>query len=78
MKYLVEIELGKKPNECVYNALIPEPPGCFTTAQTFDELQHNLREAVELWLEVAREGGDTSHPEPTGFLLKFEEIEIAV
>jgi len=76
MKYCVEVELGQKPTESVYNALIPELPGCFPTAETFEELQHNLREVVEMWLECAKELGYETHPEPTGFILHFQTLEI--
>jgi len=33
-------------------AEVPALPGCVTQAETLDELQVNLREAIELWLSV--------------------------
>jgi len=33
-------------------AEVPALPGCVTQAETLDELQINLREAIELWLSV--------------------------
>jgi predicted RNase H-like HicB family nuclease len=33
-------------------AEVPALPGCATQAETMEELQANLREAVELWLEA--------------------------
>ena len=44
-------------------AEVPALPGCVTQGETMEELQANLREAVELWLSVdddvaAPEAGD--------------------
>ena len=33
-------------------AEVPALPGCLTQGETLDELQSNLREAIELWLSV--------------------------
>ena len=33
-------------------AEVPALPGCLTQGETLDELQVNLREAIELWLSV--------------------------
>jgi len=33
-------------------AEVPALPGCLTQGETLDELQANLREAIELWLSV--------------------------
>lgn len=35
-----------------YWAEVPELPGCYTQAETLDELVLNLQEAVEGWLEA--------------------------
>ncbi len=35
-----------------YWAEVPELPGCYTRAETLDELVINLQEAVEGWLEA--------------------------
>jgi len=45
-------------------AEVPALPGCLTQGETLDELQANLREAIELWLSVddeltARDANDT-------------------
>ncbi len=72
MRYVVQVEIGEKPSECAYSALVPDLPGCFTTGETLDELQQNLKEAVEGWLEVARAQGWDVPPAPTGFLLQIE------
>ena len=37
-----------------YWAEVPLLPGCYTQAETLDELKANLKEAAECWLEAAR------------------------
>jgi predicted RNase H-like HicB family nuclease len=34
-------------------AEVPALPGCVTQGETIEEIRSNIREAVELWLEVA-------------------------
>jgi len=34
-----------------YWAEVPDLPGCFTEADTLDELKENLKEAISLYLE---------------------------
>lgn len=34
-----------------YWAKVPSMPGCYTQADTMDELVANLQEAIDLWLE---------------------------
>jgi predicted RNase H-like HicB family nuclease len=33
-------------------AEVPALPGCVTQADTLDELRNNLKEAIELWLNL--------------------------
>ena len=40
-----------------YWAEVPAMKGCFTQAETYPELLENLYEAIQLWVEVASEGG---------------------
>ncbi len=35
-----------------YWAEVPALPGCVTQGETMDEVQANLREAIELWLSI--------------------------
>jgi antitoxin HicB len=55
LKYVVEIH----PNQSGpgFAALIPLLPGCMTQGDTLEEIWKNLKEAKELWLEVALEDG---------------------
>ncbi len=59
-KYAIVIEKG--PNN--YSAYVPDLPGCITTGRTVEEIERNIREAIELHLEGLREDGEPI-PEPT-------------
>lgn len=60
MRYAVIIE--KTDNN--YSAYIPDLPGCISTGDTLDEVEHNIREAIELHLEGMRSDGDRI-PQPS-------------
>ena len=54
-----EDEEGGYWGECL------ELPGCISQGDTLDEMDHNIREAIELVLEVKMEDGeDLMHLEP--------------
>ncbi|WP_340819678.1 type II toxin-antitoxin system HicB family antitoxin [Methanolobus sp. WCC4] len=36
----------------IYVASVPELPGCHTQAETLDELNQRIKEAIELYFEV--------------------------
>ena len=59
MKYAVVIEQG----EHNLSAYVPDLPGCITTGGTIQEIERNIREAIELHLEGLREDGEPV-PEP--------------
>jgi predicted RNase H-like HicB family nuclease len=40
-----------------YWAEVPEFPGCLSQGETLDELERNIREAIEAWLVSEREDG---------------------
>ncbi len=60
MKYLMVIE----PTETGFSAYSPDLPGCVSTGTTREEVEHNMREAIELHLEGLREEGYPV-PEPS-------------
>ena len=66
-KYAVVIEKG--PNN--YSAFVPDLPGCITTGRTVEEIEENIREAIELHLEGMREDGEPI-PEPTTLTREVE------
>ena len=60
MKYAVVIEKG--PNS--YGAHVPDLPGCIAVAETLDELDELIHEAIEIHLKGIIEDG-LPIPEPT-------------
>ena len=66
-KYAVVIEKG--PNN--YSAYVPDLLGCITTGHTLEEIEENIREAIELHLEGMREDGEPI-PEPTTLTREVE------
>jgi predicted RNase H-like HicB family nuclease len=58
-----------------YSASVPAFPGCFSQGETREEALSNIREAAELWLEVAT---DTVTARGSGaeFDAELQEIEL--
>jgi predicted RNase H-like HicB family nuclease len=69
-KYAVIIEKG--PSN--YGAYVPDLPGCVAVAETLDEVERLIREAIEFHLEGMREDGDPI-PEPTTHAIELS-VEI--
>lgn len=67
MRYAVAIE--KAPRN--YSAYVPDLPGCVATGLTLEEVEQQIREAIEFHLEGMREEG-LPIPEPTT-LCKYVE-----
>ena len=59
-KYAIVIERGENN----LSAYVPDLPGCITTGKTVEEIQRNIREAIELHLEGMAEDGEAI-PEPS-------------
>jgi predicted RNase H-like HicB family nuclease len=68
MKYAIVIE--KAENN--YSAYVPDLPGCVATGATLEQVEAEIREAIEFHLEGMREDGD-SIPAPT---CKVEYVEV--
>lgn len=66
-KYAVVIERGPRN----LSAYVPDLPGCISTGKTLEEIEHNIREAIELHLKGLAEDGDPI-PEPTTLALEVE------
>ena len=61
-KYLIIVE----KTSTGYSAYSPDLPGCGSTGGTRDEVERNIREAIEFHIEgLKREGCDV--PEPTSY-----------
>jgi predicted RNase H-like HicB family nuclease len=58
MRYAIVIE-NAGPN---FSAYVPDLPGCVATGASIDEVQREIREAIELHLEGMREDGDPIPP----------------
>lgn len=41
----------------IFVVSVPELPGCMTHGRTYEEALHNAKEAIEGWLEVAKNEG---------------------
>ena len=41
-----------------FYAEIPSLPGCYSWGYTYEEALKNIKEALELWLEVKKEAGE--------------------
>jgi predicted RNase H-like HicB family nuclease len=52
-KYLIIVE----ETETGYSAFSPDVPGCGSTGTTKEEVEQNIREAIEFHLEGLREEG---------------------
>lgn len=60
MKYAVIIE----KTSTGYSAYVPDLPGCVSVGATRGEMDRNIREAIELYLDELREQG-APIPSPT-------------
>ena len=53
IEYAVIYERG----ETNWGAYVPDLPGCVSIGDTLAEVQENIKEAIELYLEVLKEDG---------------------
>jgi predicted RNase H-like HicB family nuclease len=53
-----------------YIADVPELPGCMAHGDTYESVLTNIKEAMDLWIETAREFNDPI-PSPKGRRLAF-------
>ncbi|HFE66833.1 MAG TPA: type II toxin-antitoxin system HicB family antitoxin [Chloroflexi bacterium] len=65
MNYKYEIIIYWSDEDELFIAEVPELPGCMAHGDTPETALANAKEAVELWLDTAREFGDPI-PEPKG------------
>jgi len=54
-KYLIVIE----PTKTGFSAYSPDLPGCVSTGQTREEVEHNMKDAIAFHLDGLREEGQT-------------------
>ena len=60
-EYAVVIEKG----DTSYGVWVPDLPGCVAVAETAEEVEQLIREAVEFHIEGLRENGDPVPPPTT-------------
>jgi predicted RNase H-like HicB family nuclease len=65
-----EIIIFWSDEDDAFVADVPELPGCMAHGSSYEEALANAREAINLWLNTAREFGDPI-PEPKGRKLQF-------
>ena len=53
-----------------YLAEVPELPGCMAHGDSYEAALANVKEAIQLWMDTAREFGDPV-PEPKGRRLMY-------
>jgi predicted RNase H-like HicB family nuclease len=69
MRYAIVIENAGP----TFSAYVPDLPGCVATGANVDEVQREIREAIELNLKGMREDGDPI-PQPSS---SVQYVEIA-
>jgi antitoxin HicB len=67
MKYTVI--LSPDPDTGGYSVSCPALPGALSEGDSRDEALANIREAIELWLEVSRERGESTPEESPDVLV---------
>ena len=70
-KYAIVIEQGRDN----LSAYVPDLPGCVTTGKTVEEIERNIREAIELHLEGMLEDRERI-PEPST-AVAYVELQLA-
>ncbi len=55
-KYEIIIYWSKE--DSAFIAEVPELPGCMAHGNSYDEALMNIKDAIDLWLDTAREFGD--------------------
>jgi predicted RNase H-like HicB family nuclease len=61
---MVEYTVIYEKGETNWGAYIPDLPGCVSIGDTFLEVQENIKEAIDLYLEVLQEDGQPI-PQPS-------------
>ena len=55
-KYEIIIYWSKEDNAFIVE--VPELPGCMAQGNTYEEAIQNIKTAIELWIDTAKEFGD--------------------
>lgn len=68
--YRYEIIIYWSNEDNAFVAEVPELPGCIAHGETHEKALENAKEAIQLWIDTAKEFGDPI-PEPKGERLIF-------
>jgi antitoxin HicB len=68
--------LEREPDGSAYNVSVPALPGCVTFGATVDEALEHARDAIEGYLLVLEEDGETAPIEEGTFTLATVEVEL--
>ncbi|MCR4321931.1 MAG: type II toxin-antitoxin system HicB family antitoxin [Candidatus Brocadiaceae bacterium] len=68
--YRYEIIIYWSNEDNAFIAEVPELPGCIAHGETPEKALKNAKEAIQLWIDTAKEFGDPI-PEPKGERLIF-------
>lgn len=68
--YKYEIIIYWSNEDDAFIAEVPELPGCMAHGETPEKALKNAKDAIQLWIDTAKEFGD-SVPEPKGERLIF-------
>lgn len=68
--YKYEIIIYWSKADAAFIAEVPELPGCMAHGDTPEDALKNAKEAIQLWIDTAKEFGDPI-PEPKGERLIF-------
>ncbi len=63
--YKYEIIIYWSNEDNAFIAEVPELPGCMAHGETPEKALKNVKEAIQLWIDTAKEFGDTI-PKPKG------------
>ena len=58
INYPVEIRPLSDDDGGGFIAIVPDLPGCMSDGETMDEALHEVMDAIESWISVAKEFGD--------------------
>jgi predicted RNase H-like HicB family nuclease len=72
VKYAVVFEKAKRN----YAAYVPDLPGCVSTGKTREEIESNIKEAIEFHIDGLRESGQPVPP-PTAWVETIELSPVA-
>ena len=68
--YKYEIIIYWSNEDAAFIAEVPELPGCMAHGETPEDALKNAKDAIQLWIDTAKEFGDLI-PEPKGKRLIF-------